>query len=105
MVFDTGIKTLDEIAALVTDALSEKEKYNTEAARKLLHRKARAAEIKADLLTDHGLFIPILDVYPEGEYIVLRGITHDPKEHRKIEEKAKRIAGDIPLKCELRYRG
>jgi cytidylate kinase len=105
IVFDTGIKTLDEIATLVTDALLEKEKYNTEAARKLLYRKARAAEIKAELLTDHGLFIPILDVYPEGEYLILRGVTHSPEEHRKVEEKAKRIAGDIPLKCELHYRG
>lgn len=105
MVFDTGSRTLDEIAALVTDALSEKEKYHTEAAKKLLYRKARAAQIKAEILTDHALFIPILDVYPEGETLILRGVIHSPKEHKKIEEKAKRIAGDISLKCELHYRG
>jgi hypothetical protein len=103
-VFDTGVKTLDEIAALVIDALSEKDKHHTEAAGKLLHVKARAAQIKAEILTDHSLFIPILDVYPEGDHLILRGVSHSPEEHKKIEEKAKRIAGDIPLKCELHYR-
>ena len=105
MVCDTGIKKLDEIVTLVTDALSEKEKYHTEAAGKLLHWKTKAAQIKAEILTDHSLFIPILDIYPEGENLILRGVTHSPEEHKKIEEKAKRVAGDIPLKCELRYRG
>ncbi|RJQ46608.1 MAG: hypothetical protein C4538_06450 [Nitrospiraceae bacterium] len=104
MVFDTGIETPDEIATLVAETLSEKERYNTEAARKLLYRKARAAKIKAEILTDHSLFIPTLDVYPEGENLILRGIIHSPREHKKIEDTAKKIAGDIPLKCELHYR-
>jgi hypothetical protein len=105
MLYDTGITTPDEIVTRVTSALSGKEIYHTEAAEKLLHWKARAALIKAEILTDHSLFIPILDVYPEGESLILRGVTHSPEEHKKIEEKAKRISGDIPLKCELHYRG
>ena len=105
MVFDTGVKTLDEIVNIVKDTLLEKEKFNTEAARKLLQIRAIAAKIKAEILIDHGLFIPILDVYPEGENLILRGVIHSPKEHKKIEDKARKIAGDIPLKCELHYRG
>jgi hypothetical protein len=105
MVFDTGVRTPEEIEDIVTGALSEKEKYNTEASGKLLLRKARAAKIKAEILIDHDLFIPILDVYPEGEILVLRSVTRSPQEHKKIEEKARRIAADIPLKCELHYRG
>ena len=105
MVFDTGVKTLDEIVNIVKDTLLEKEKFNTEAARKLLQIMAIAAKIKAEILIDHGLFIPTLDVYPEGENLILRGVIHSPKEHKKIEDKAKKIAGDIPLKCELHYRG
>ena len=105
MVFDTGVKTLDEIVNIVKDTLLEKEKFNTEAARKLLQIRAIAAKIKAEILIDHGLFIPTLDVYPEGENLILRGVIHSPKEHKKIEDKAKKIAGDIPLKCELHYRG
>ena len=104
MVFDTSVKTLDEIVNIVKDTLLEKEKFNTEAARKLLQIRAIAAKIKAEILIDHGLFIPTLDVYPEGENLILRGVIHSPKEHKKIEDKAKR-SGDIPLKCELHYRG
>ncbi|MFZ3121878.1 MAG: cytidylate kinase family protein [Thermodesulfovibrionales bacterium] len=105
MVFDTSVKTLNEIVNIVKDTLLEKEKFNTEAARKLLQIRAIAAKIKAEILIDHGLFIPTLDVYPEGENLILRGVIHSPKEHKKIEDKAKKIAGDIPLKCELHYRG
>jgi cytidylate kinase len=103
-VFDTGIKTLDEIAAMVQHTLSDKDKLHTEAAEKLLQMRARAARIKAEILTDHDFFVPTLDVYPDGETIMLRGVIHNPKEHKKIEEKAVRLAGNIPLKCELHYR-
>ena len=104
MVYDTGDQTLDEIVNIVKDALLEREKFTTEAARKLLQIRAIAAKIKAEILVDHGLFIPTLDVYPEGENLILRGVIHSPKEHKIIEDKAKKIAGDIPLKCELHYR-
>jgi len=104
-VYDTGTSTLEEIVTLVTNALSEKDKFFTETAQKLLLWKARAAKIKAELLTDQSLLIPVLDVYPEGEELILRGVTHSPAEHKKIEDKARSIAGGIPLKCELRYRG
>ncbi|MBA4372573.1 MAG: hypothetical protein C0402_06885 [Thermodesulfovibrio sp.] len=105
MVFDTGVRTLEEITALIISTLSEKEKAHTEAAEKLLNTKAVAARIKSEILTDHALFVPVLDVFLEGDQLILRGVTHSPQEHKKIEEKAKRIAGDIPLKCELHYRG
>jgi hypothetical protein len=49
-------------------------------------------------------FVPVLDVFVEGEGLVLRGVTHTPKEHRKIEDEARRLAGATPLRCELHYR-
>jgi cytidylate kinase len=104
LVFDTGVRTLDEIVNIVKNTLSEKEKFKTDAAKKLLQIRATAAKIKAEILIDHGLFIPILDVYPEGENLILRGVIHSPKEHKTIEDKAKKIAGKTPLKCELHYR-
>ena len=55
-------------------------------------------------LSSKVLFIPTLDVYPEGENLILRGVIHSPKEHKTLEDKAKKIAGDIPLKCQLHYR-
>jgi len=105
MVFDTGIKTVGEITNIVKDALLAKEKFNTAEAKKILTMKTVAAEIKAGILTEPAFFVPILDVYYDGKNLILRGVIHNPKEHKKIEDKAKEIAGDIPLKCELHYRG
>ena len=103
-VFDTKAKTPDEIVKIVKDTLLEKEKLHTEAARKLLHMRALAAKIKAEIFIDHSLFIPTLDIYPEGENLILRGVIHSPKDHKKIEDKARKIAGDVPVTCELHYR-
>jgi len=103
-VFDTGIKTLDEIAAVLHAALSDKDTFHTETTEKLLRMRARAARIKAEIMIDHDFFIPTLDVYPDGDTIILRGVIHNPDEHKKIEGKATRIADGIPLKCELHYR-
>ena len=105
MAFNTKTKTLDEIVNIVKDTLLEKEKLNTEAARKLLRIRAIAAKIKAEILIDHSLFIPTLDVYPERDNLILRGVIHSPKDHKKIEDKARKIAGDVPVACKLHYRG
>lgn len=103
-VFDTGTKTLDELTTIIHDALLDRDTFHTEAAEKLLQIRARAARIKAEILTDHDFFIPTLDVYPDGDSLILRGVIHNPDEHKKIEEKAALLAGNIPLKCELHYR-
>jgi len=105
MVFDTGIQTVGEITNIVKDALLAKEKLNTAEAKNILGMKTVAAEIKAGILTEPGFFVPTLDVYYDGKNLILRGVIHNPKEHKKIEDKAKEIAGDIPIKCELHYRG
>lgn len=104
LIFDTGTKTLEEIVEIIKDAVSEKEKFNNEESQKILRMKALAARVKAGILTDPHFFIPTLDVYHDGTSIILRGITHTPKEHKRIEDAARKLAGDVPLKCELHYR-
>jgi len=104
MVFDSGDKKFEEIITILKDALLDKEKFNTAEARNILRMAAVAAEVKAVILTDPGIFVPTLEVYHDGEKMVLRGVIHNPGEHKKIEDKAKEIAGDMPLKCELHYR-
>ncbi len=104
--FDTGILTINEIARTVKDALIERDKFKTKEAQETLYLMAKASDIKAGILTDPGLFIPTLDVHydTKGKSIVLRGVTHNPEEHKKIEDAAKKLAGDVSLKCELHYR-
>jgi hypothetical protein len=66
--------------------------------------RAAAAQVKAGLATDPGLFIPTLDVLYDGSHIVVHGIIHNPKEHKRIEALARKLAGDRPLTCALHYR-
>jgi hypothetical protein len=60
--------------------------------------------VKAGIATDPGIFIPVLDVDHVGEGLVLRGVIHNPKEHKRVEDAARKIAGDVPIRCELHYR-
>lgn len=104
MVFDTGTQTVDEIVNIVKNTLLGKEQFNTEEARKVLQMRAIAARVKAGILTNPRFFVPTLDVYYDGKSIILRGVIHNPEEHKHIENEARKLAGDVPLRCELHYR-
>jgi cytidylate kinase len=109
MVFDTSIQTSDEIITTIKNGLLEKEKFNTEKARKILQLRALAAKIKAEITTDPRYSISVLDVDPKEEGLIekgliLRGTTHDQKDIKLIGEIAKKLAGDVPIECELQYR-
>jgi len=109
MVFNTGIQSIDEIIATIKNALFEKEKLSTEKARIILKLRALALKIKADISTNPRYSISVLDVDPKEEGmiekgIVIRGIVHNQDDIKEIEESAKRLAGDIPIECELQYR-
>ncbi|MCI0469384.1 MAG: cytidylate kinase family protein [Nitrospirae bacterium] len=105
MVFDTSAKTIDEITTIVKDALKNREGLKTEEAKKNLKMHALAATVKAGILTDPSFFVPTLDVQHDAASITLRGVIHNPKEHKRIEDIAKKLAGGVPVKCELHYRG
>jgi cytidylate kinase len=102
---DTSQQTPDQIVAIVKNLLVEKDRHHSEAGQKILEMRALAAKVKAGLLTDPSLFIPILDVNFDGRDIVLRGVIHNPKEHRRVEEAARKLAAGHSLKCDLHYRG
>jgi cytidylate kinase len=103
--FDTGKQKIEEIIQAVTSLLEEKERQKTEKSLKNLQAQATAARIKAGLLTDPALFaIMTLDLEYDGTCFVLHGIVHNPREHKRVEDAARRIAENQPLRCELHYR-
>ena len=85
-------------------ALSEKERFNSRENRKLVQMRAAAGAIKAGLLIDPSLHVTTLDVEYDGELILLRGVVHSPGEHKRVADAAAKLAGKLPLKCELHYR-
>jgi cytidylate kinase len=103
-VFDAGAQPVEAIIPAVIAELKKREVAASDEARKALQRRAAAAKVKAGILTDPRFFIPTLDVLYDGATIVLRGLTHTPREHAAIEEAARALAGAIPVRCELHYR-
>ncbi len=104
-VFEARGEFAEDIVQAVVGALSERDKLNTEEVKRALRMRAAAARLKAGIATNTRFFVPILDVTVEAGSLVLRGVVHSTKEHRLLEEEAKRLAGDLPLRCDLHYRG
>ncbi len=101
-VFATAGESVDrEVTSIIGDL---KTKIVTPEGLRTLHLLASAARVKAGIATNPKLFVPVFDVLPEGDGLVLRGITHSPKEHGTIEEEAKKLAGGLPIRCDLHYR-
>jgi hypothetical protein len=71
---------------------------------KMLKLLTAAARLKAGIATNPKFFIPTIEVLPEGSSLVLRGVTHTQKESRGIEDEARRLAGDLTIRCDLHYR-
>jgi hypothetical protein len=95
---------IDAVIDEITKDLQGREPLHTREVDLLLQMRFLAARIKAAILTDPKLFVPVLDVFPEGGEIVLQGVTHSPKEHKLLEERARSLAGGHPVRCELHYR-
>lgn len=104
-VFDAGSRPVNDIVDAVKNELVKRDTFNTGEVRRELSLRALAAKVKAAIATDPHLFVPVLDVVHEGNEIVLRGVTHDPGEHKRIEEAARAVAGAVPVRCDLHYRG
>ncbi len=103
-VFNVTGQSVDDVVAVVKDALTERERLSTETALTTLRMMAAATKIKAGIAVNPRFFIPVLDVVYDGKELVLRGVTHTPKEHKAIEEAARELAAGLPLRCELHYR-
>jgi len=106
MKFDLGVQREDEVIKTILDASAEKEKSNTEEARKKLRTLAAAARVKAGIAMNRSFMkISTLDVKIEGDLIILHGIVHNPREKEEVEKEAKRLAGDAPIEIDLHFRG
>jgi YjbE family integral membrane protein len=101
-VYSVKGQNVDSEVQAIIKALSQR--TVTEEARKILRLRTAASKVKAGIATNPHFFLPVFDVLPDGEGLILRGTTHTPKEHKRIEDEAKRLAGDLPVRCELHYR-
>jgi len=103
-VFVVSDQVVDDVVRTVLDALAERQRKDTKQAMNFLRMRVLAAKVKAGITINPHFFIPTLDVFYDGTEIVLRGVTHTPKEHKRIEDAAKELASGIPVRCLLHYR-
>jgi cytidylate kinase len=100
-VIDTCTTTISEIVDNLIEELIRRDDIRTKAMRRALVLRAKAYEIRACLLTNPKLFMPILDVHPQEEGLVLRGVADNTLIAERVEDVAQRVAGDIPIKVNI----
>lgn len=104
MALNTGGRSFQEIENVIKAALLARDELKSEKAVHHLKMKALAAKIKAGIATDPSFLIPVLDIFPEDDTLVIRGVVHEVKEERHLEQKLQTLAGNTPIKNELHFR-
>ncbi len=108
MVFDRSKRTQGEIVDVIKKGLAEKEALRTKEALDILNLRAVAAKVKAAILTDPSFTVSYLDVAPKEKEmprygLIVRGFVHETDDAQSMKEKAKSIAGDLPLEFDIQY--
>jgi len=104
LVINTAIQSQEQAKQMISDALNDKDKLITDEVRKELEGRALAARIKAKVFSHPALHVPTLKVTFTGDAVLLKGVV-SIKEHHLVQELAKEIAGAVPTKFDLHYRG
>jgi len=104
MTLNTGSLTYDQVADILVETLAEKDRLATPEARAGLELKALAYRLKARVATDAKVFVPTLEVSIKEGAIVVSGIIHSPKESHLLQEIAKEVCGDQPVRLDLHHR-
>jgi cytidylate kinase len=104
MMLSTATLTYEQVADMLVEALAEKDRQATPEAKEHLHDLALAYRLKARIASDPRVLVPTLAVgVREGE-IVVSGIIHTPKEVRILEDLAREVCGDRPVRFDLHRR-
>ncbi|MGA2401864.1 MAG: cytidylate kinase-like family protein [Syntrophobacteraceae bacterium] len=104
LVFDSSTMSIDEICSVIAGVLCEKDRLKDEKSMRALKLRALAAEIKARLFTTLPFFMSTLEVEFDGEAICVRGVVRLPRERELIMNESRKMAGEAPLRFELKYR-
>jgi cytidylate kinase len=104
LTLNTGSLTYDQAVDLLAEALADKDRAATPEAREALAGKALAYRLKARVATDPRVLVPTLEVSFEEGTIVVAGIIHHPKEVRLLEEIAREVCTEKPVRFDLHHR-
>jgi cytidylate kinase len=104
LIFNTGSQTYDLVTENLVEILKKWSQRATPESMQRLKDRALAAKLKARIFIHPDIFIPSLEVFPDGNAIVIKGLVHTSREENLIAELIHNILGSHPIRNELHYR-
>lgn len=104
-IFDSEKKPIETIVDSVCETLFNLQHKKNPDIEASLRVRSAAAKIEAGLLTYPFLFVNAIEVVVDGKDLILKGVVRDPNHRKRVEDVARRLAGDLPLTINLKYRG
>jgi len=104
LTLNTGGLSYDQVVDILVRSLAEKDQLATPEAKTRLQQTALGYRLKARVATDPRLLVPTLKVDLEDGALVVSGIIHTPREQKLIQEIAREVCGEQPVRFDLHRR-
>jgi cytidylate kinase len=104
LTLNTDSLTHDRVVDILAENLAAKDLLATPEAKARLALAALGYRLKAHIATDPQVLVPTLEVFPEEDTLVVTGIMHTPKELHRLQEIAREVCGDRPVRFDLHSR-
>jgi cytidylate kinase len=104
LTLNTGKFNYAQMAGILIGGLADKDRLATPEARARLQDAALAYRLKARVAIDPRVLVPTLEVQLEKGVPVVSGIIHNPQEVQIIQEIAREVCGNRPVRFVLRQR-
>lgn len=105
LTLNTGSLDYDQVVDILVRGLEEKDLLAAPEAKAHLQHLALAYRLKARLATEPSLLVPTLKVNLEDGTLVVSGTIHNPTEQKLVQEIAREVCGDRPVRFDLHPRG
>jgi cytidylate kinase len=104
LTLNTASLTYDRVVDILVENLAAKDRLATPETKDRLALVALGYHLKARIATDPRVLVPTLQVFPEEDTLVVSGIIHSPKELHLLQEIAREVCGDRPVRFDLHRR-
>jgi len=104
LTLNTGSLAYDQVVEMLVEALAGKDRLASPEAKARLKDVALAHRLKARVATDPRVLVPTLEVNLEDGALVVSGIIHHPKELHRLQEIAREVCGERPVRFDLHHR-
>jgi cytidylate kinase len=101
---NTAQTSAEESVKILIEGLAARDLAKSEGSQRDLEMRALAARVKAGIMTTPGVLLPTLNVEVDGRQLLVQGVIHNRAEMKRVEEIARSLAADAPLRFDLQFR-